>query len=61
MYVVISGVWQVENVLDDQDEPESGTQYEPQTLNIEVVDVPGVLNEITGTWLSYTYTQHVSL
>ena len=48
----MSGVWQVENVLDDQDEPESATQYEPQTLNIEVVDVPGVLNEITGTWLS---------
>ena len=29
------------------EEPEHG-EYEPQTLNIEVADVPGVLNEVSG-------------
>lgn len=45
-----AGVWQVENVLDGVegiDEQES-YGYEPQTLNLEVLDVPGVLNEVTG-------------
>lgn len=44
-------MWEVENVLDGTSEWETG-EFEPQTLNIEVVDVPGVLNEVTGVLYS---------
>jgi acetolactate synthase-1/3 small subunit len=41
-----SGVWEAKNVLDAADDPLS--EFEPQTISVEVQDVPGVLNEVTG-------------
>ena len=37
------GVWEVENVLEATS---LAGEFEPQTLSVEVEDVPGVLNQV---------------
>jgi acetolactate synthase-1/3 small subunit len=41
------GVWNVQNILDAAYNPTYKT-YDPFTLSIDVQDVPGVLNQVTG-------------
>lgn len=42
-----NGVWNISNILDAAYTP-SGHGFEPYTLSIDVQDVPGVLNQVTG-------------
>lgn len=41
------GVWSVQNILDAAYNPEYRT-YDPYTVSVDVADVPGVLNQVTG-------------
>ena len=40
-------MWEVENVLDAGYDAHA-SDFKPQIVSIEVKDVPGVLNEVTG-------------
>ena len=44
---ISAGVWEVENVLDAGYDA-NAAEFRPQIVSIEVQDVPGVLNQVTG-------------
>ena len=45
--IFIPGVWEVENVLDAGYDA-NAAEFSPRIVSIEVKDVPGVLNQVTG-------------
>lgn len=45
------GVWEVENVLDAKYDA-NASEFSPRIVSIEVRDVPGVLNQVTGRFQS---------
>ena len=50
MYIVednVEGVWEVENVLETENGQET-TKFAPYTLQIEVDNTPGVLNQVSS-------------